>query len=67
MRKVNTGVIWTLFQRLEDIDVADDLAQRFGYMQESFYRLVKYAAQVAVRVYAKKRKLMRINTTEQYN
>lgn len=69
MRKVNAGgrgIQWTLTERLEDIDFADDLAlmaQRARDMEESFRRLVKYAGQVGLQVNMIKTKLIRINTT----
>lgn len=69
MRKVNAGgrgIQWTLTERLEDIDFADDLAlmaQRARDMEESFSRLVRYAGQVGLQVNMIKTKLMRINTT----
>lgn len=69
MRKVDTGsrgIQWTLTERLEDIDFADDLtlmAQAARDMQESLRLLVKYAGQVGLKINAAKTKLMRINTT----
>lgn len=45
------GIQW--FERLEDIDSADDLAlmvQRARDMDESFRRIVKYAGQVGTRL-----------------
>lgn len=69
MRKVNNGrrgIQWTLTERLEDIDFADDLAlmaQRASDMEESLPRLVRYAGQVGLKVNVIKTKLMRINTT----
>ena len=69
MRKVNTGgrgIQWTLTERLEDIDFADDLAllaQRAQDIEYSLRRLVKYAAQVGLKINVTKTKLIRINTT----
>ena len=69
MRKVNTGgrgIQWTLTERLEDIDFADDLAMmahRARDMEESLRRLAKYAGQVGLQINVSKTKIMRINTT----
>ena len=73
MRKVNTGergIQWTLTERLEDIDFADDLAllaQRASDIEVTLRRLEKYAGQVGLKINATKTKFMRINTTTSCN
>lgn len=60
-----TGLQWTPFQQLEDLNFADDLALLSGshtQMQSKTNRLYKYSKQLGLMINISKTKVMRINT-----
>lgn len=69
MRKVNNtkcGISWTMSERLEDLDFADDIclmSQTANDMEQKLRQLVKYGEQVGLKVNVAKTKLMRINVS----
>ena len=62
--KTPRGIPWTLSERLEDLDFADDiclLTQRESDMREKLRLLVHYGAQVGLKINVAKTKLMRFD------
>lgn len=60
-----TGLRWTPFQQLEDLDFADDLTLLSGshtQMQSKTNRLHNYSKQLGLMINNSKTKVMRINT-----
>ena len=59
------GIQWTLFNILEDLDFADDIAllsSKQVHMQEKTTRLCHYASQLGLQINTKKTEELRINT-----
>ncbi|XP_073671663.1 uncharacterized protein [Paramisgurnus dabryanus] len=64
----HTGIRWTLFSTLEDLDFADDLAlisHTHQHMQDKTNKLNQYSSQVGLKINQKKSEVMTINTTTQ--
>ena len=60
-----TGIQFTLLQKLEDLDFADDmvlLSQKITHMKQKFAVLVEQAASVGLKINASKTKEMRIRS-----
>ena len=60
-----TGIQFTLFQKLEDLDFADDmvlLSQKITHMRQKFARLVEQVARVGLKINTSKTKEMRIRS-----
>ena len=60
-----TGILFTLFQKLEDLDFADDmvlLSQKITHMRQKFTTLVEQGARVGLKINASKTKEMRIRS-----
>ena len=60
------GIQWSMKERLEDLDYADDiclLAQRFCVMEEKLKRLKEEAELVGLHININKTKGMRVNTS----
>ena len=60
-----TGIQFTLFQKLENLDFADDmvlLSQKVTHMRQKFATLVEQAARVDLKINASKTKEMRIRS-----
>ena len=58
-----TGIQFTLLQKLEDLDFADDmvlLSQKITHMRQKFVALLEQAARVGLKINASKTKEMRI-------
>lgn len=63
----NTGIRWTLFNYLEDLDYADDLAllsHLETHMQDKTTKLQKNASLIGLNINIKKSEVMPLNTTE---
>ena len=61
-----SGIQWTLFSSLEDLDFADDIAllsSNYEHMQEKTDRLNHYANQIGLHINSDKTQEMRINTS----
>jgi hypothetical protein len=59
------GIQWSMKERLEDLDYADDiclLAQRFCHVEEKLERLKEEAELVGLHINVNKTKGMRVNT-----
>ena len=62
----NTGIQFTLLQKLEDLDFADDLvllSQKIAHMRQKMEALQEQAARVGLKVNAAKTKEMRIQSS----
>ena len=60
------GIQWTMFNHLEDLDFADDLAELSSnkiHLQEKTNKLQEYAKQTGLNINIKKTKIMTINAT----
>ncbi|XP_071153376.1 uncharacterized protein [Mytilus edulis] len=60
-----SGIQWTMFNQLEDLDFADDIAivsTTSEHLQEKTNILTNYAKQTGLNVNARKTKVMSINT-----
>jgi hypothetical protein len=60
----STGIRWTLFSSLEDLDFADDLAlvsHTHQHIQEKTSRLNRYAQQIGMKINVKKSEVMSLN------
>ena len=58
------GIQWTLFEHLEDLDFADDLAllsRQITHLQEKTAKLSLYAAHTGLQISLNKTKSMHIN------
>lgn len=65
-----TGIQWTLTERLEDLDFADDLvllSQNIAHMREKVERLEDVSSKVGLKINAKKTQEMRIRTKGRAN
>ena len=63
----NTGIRWTLFTHLEDLDYADDIAllsHLEKHMQDKTTRLYKNAASIGLNINKKKTEVMALNCRE---
>ncbi len=64
----HTGIRWTIFSTLEDLDFADDLAlisHTNQHMQDKMDRLNQHSSQVGLRISQKKSEVMTMNTAIQ--
>ena len=62
------GIRWTLFDMLEDLDFADDLAllsHTHQHMQEKTCRLSKFGQQVGLQISKRKTEVMTLNVNAQ--
>ena len=69
-RRKNNGIQWTLFEQLDDLDFADDLAllaHNQNQMQDKTRRLETFSAKTGLRINLRKTKLIKINTTATNN
>ena len=62
----NNGIQWTLFEQLDDLDFADDLAllaHNQNQMQDKTRRLEIFSAKTDLKINLRKTELIKINTT----
>ena len=67
LNRNNTGIRWTLFTSLEDLDYADDLAllsHLEAHMQSKTSRLQTNASKIGLKINIKKTEVMPMNTKE---
>ena len=65
-RGKNNGIQWTLFEQLDDLDFADDLAllaHNQNQMQDKTSRLETFSAKSGLKINLRKTELIKINTT----
>ena len=65
-RGKNNGIQWTLFEQLDDLDFADDLAllaHNQNQMQDKTRRLETFSAKTGLKINLRKTELIKINTT----
>ena len=66
MKKIHELLIWTLFEQLDDLDFADDLAllvHNQNQMQDKTCRLETFSAKTGLKINLRKTELIKINTT----